>query len=387
MVYFQLFALCLVYLLQNGVSLPQIALLQGAYSLIVLLFEFPTAVFADSYSRKLSVILGVVCSSMLYIFYLYPEYFYLLLIGQILYSLGLVLISGAFEGWVINEIEVTKNTYKDYAHLWTEIQGIGSIITGGIALYLLYLGFGYNVLLIGSFFIINMCALVFVFCREKPNMNTITFKFLFDNAKKSFLMLRNHGKMYIFIFLAFTLGMQIIYHFWQPLFSNLEKNIASNLSGKQLITLFIVYTVTFLSQFISNNIYRKYIPEKYYFTSGSVLAFNASLCILVCIIIVDINIFVAIIFYGFMQGSTSLIPIIIRSYYIKRFAPENISAIFAFLNMISRFGAVILLGLISLQNEILDVKYLFIISVTMFFIIGISLIIERIAKAKTTTIN
>ena len=47
-----------LYLLSTGIKLPQLAILQIVYSLTVLFMEFPTGILADTYSRKISVLIS-----------------------------------------------------------------------------------------------------------------------------------------------------------------------------------------------------------------------------------------------------------------------------------------------------------------------------------------
>lgn len=63
--YSMLHSILTVILLAKGLTLSQILLIQSAYSIAIVLFEFPSGLLADNYSRKnlysLSKVFLIVC--------------------------------------------------------------------------------------------------------------------------------------------------------------------------------------------------------------------------------------------------------------------------------------------------------------------------------------
>ena len=73
--------------------------LEGTY----FLFEIPTGVIADVYSRRLSVIVGTALLGAGLLVVATPS-FAVILLGNVIMGIGYTLISGALEAWVVDEI-------------------------------------------------------------------------------------------------------------------------------------------------------------------------------------------------------------------------------------------------------------------------------------------
>ncbi|MGF7157549.1 hypothetical protein GGR09_000911 [Bartonella heixiaziensis] len=56
-----------IFLISMDVTLPQLALLQIAFSVTVLFLDFPCAIFADRYRCKYSVTVGVFMTGLFYL--------------------------------------------------------------------------------------------------------------------------------------------------------------------------------------------------------------------------------------------------------------------------------------------------------------------------------
>src|SRR5512145_1039677 len=82
----------------------QLVLVGTTVEVTILLFEIPTGVVADAYSRRLSVILGYFIMGWTFIIEgLYPAFLPIIL-AQILWGLGYTFTSGATQAWLSDEI-------------------------------------------------------------------------------------------------------------------------------------------------------------------------------------------------------------------------------------------------------------------------------------------
>ena len=79
----------------KGLSLTQIMILQGTYSLFVALFEIPSGFFADIYGRKNSLVIGSIFLFLGYLIFSFFSGFNEFLFAEILLGIGGSLISGA----------------------------------------------------------------------------------------------------------------------------------------------------------------------------------------------------------------------------------------------------------------------------------------------------
>jgi MFS transporter, DHA3 family, tetracycline resistance protein len=86
----------------------QIVLIGTLFEVTIFLFEIPTGVVADVYSRRLSIILGVGITGVgLLIEGIFPI-FAAILIAQLLSGIGATLMSGAIQAWITDEIGVER---------------------------------------------------------------------------------------------------------------------------------------------------------------------------------------------------------------------------------------------------------------------------------------
>jgi MFS transporter, DHA3 family, tetracycline resistance protein len=87
-----------------GLTPLQLVLVGTVMEITVFLFEIPTGIVADVYSRRLSILIGTVIIGVSYVVQgLFPV-FEVILIGQVLWGLGYTFTSGAYEAWMVDEL-------------------------------------------------------------------------------------------------------------------------------------------------------------------------------------------------------------------------------------------------------------------------------------------
>ncbi|WP_404978435.1 MULTISPECIES: hypothetical protein [unclassified Bartonella] len=88
------------------------ALLQVAFSLNILLLDFPYAVLLDKYRRKYSVMAWGIMTGTFYLLCLKAPNITILIIAQILYSAGICLIASAIDGWIFYSLGNKKDRFS-----------------------------------------------------------------------------------------------------------------------------------------------------------------------------------------------------------------------------------------------------------------------------------
>jgi MFS transporter, DHA3 family, tetracycline resistance protein len=98
------FTVWAVYLVQDvGVNPFELVLLGTVSEIAIFLFEVPTGVVADTYSRRLSIIIGLLVSgAAIVVVGLVPVY-WVILVAAILRGIGGTFLSGAWEAWITDE--------------------------------------------------------------------------------------------------------------------------------------------------------------------------------------------------------------------------------------------------------------------------------------------
>jgi len=82
----------------------QLVLVGTTLEAAILLFEVPTGVVADVYSRRLSVIVGVVMIGLGFILEGSIPLFWTILLAQVIWGVGYTFTSGATQAWITDEI-------------------------------------------------------------------------------------------------------------------------------------------------------------------------------------------------------------------------------------------------------------------------------------------
>ncbi|MBN1316781.1 MAG: MFS transporter [Anaerolineales bacterium] len=82
----------------------QLALISTVFPVIIMLFEIPTGIVADVFSRRLSVIIGFVLMGFgAFIEGILPVFEWVLL-AQVVWGIGYTFISGALDAWIADEV-------------------------------------------------------------------------------------------------------------------------------------------------------------------------------------------------------------------------------------------------------------------------------------------
>ncbi|MDA1073325.1 MAG: MFS transporter [Proteobacteria bacterium] len=89
-----------------GLDPLQMVLVGTVLEASVFLFEIPTGIVADLYSRRLSVVIGHVLVGAGFLIIGFTESFAVVLLSQVIWGIGATFISGAFVAWLSGEIGV-----------------------------------------------------------------------------------------------------------------------------------------------------------------------------------------------------------------------------------------------------------------------------------------
>tara|TARA_R110002072_G_scaffold1780_9_gene14738 strand:+ start:17454 stop:18617 length:1164 start_codon:yes stop_codon:yes gene_type:complete len=91
-----------------GLDPLQMVLVGTILELSTFLFEIPTGVVADVYSRRLSMIIGYVMTGLGYGLIAFFPSFEMILLSQVIWGIGFTFLSGASQAWISDEIGVER---------------------------------------------------------------------------------------------------------------------------------------------------------------------------------------------------------------------------------------------------------------------------------------
>lgn len=343
-----------IYLISSGITIKQIALLQAIFTITILISEIPIAIFSDTYSRKLSVLIGTALSILFYICCLYSPNIIILSLGEIFYGLAASFISGAIDGWIINKLD-NNDEYTYYSFLSKRVFSIGSIFAGLSSYLLYYIYKNYNLLYIVSFVLIGFNLIIYMIIPQPPKYHKKLQEIKFDIK---FIVKRN-VVFYIITSILITMSMQILYHYWQPIMVFNEDNSHLLLS--------ICYFGVFASQYIFS---RLFMNKTNLFKNNLILSKMIILLLALIFFFKYIELkYLSIIPYIIMFGAISTIPIILRNSFVKNNSEmnNNISTVLSTFSFIERIFSLFLLAGIYIYPYTINVIYLLFIPIVLIF--------------------
>ena len=146
---------------EAGLDPFELVLVGTALELSVFLFEIPTGVVADVYSRRLSIAIGYVGIGCGFLIESLNPRFAVILLGQLVWGLGYTFTSGATQAWLVDEVGQegvgTAFLRGSQAAQGGALLGIGvAVILGHDALYLPLMTAGLGFLLLAAFVALAM---------------------------------------------------------------------------------------------------------------------------------------------------------------------------------------------------------------------------------------
>ncbi len=212
----------------HGATVQTVSLFVGLSSLITLLFEFPSGVFADLFGRKRSFVLAVVLQMATYALLLWFRSALALAIGMILYGLSRAFVSGSIEALVIDEADGKAALVKVTSKLnvlesaGLAIGALGSGVLATLAPHYaanILLGLaGYGVVLLLTQLTVTESPHIDRSPSEKPRLK--------EHLQKSFSFVwESKIARMLFVLTAVTsFAMVTVETFWQPAFRAFSSN-------------------------------------------------------------------------------------------------------------------------------------------------------------------
>ena len=183
----------------------QLILVGTTLELACFIFEIPTGIVADVYSRKLSIVIGGVLTGVGFILEGSISSFIFVLVAQIVWGLGSTFISGSLEAWIAEE---EKNKDLDEIYIKGAQAGqIGSVIGIVLSTVIANLSVRLPIIVSGVLFII-LALFLWLYMPEnnfKPSVpgDLNTFKKMVYTFKSGLKFVKS--KSIIMILLAVTL--------------------------------------------------------------------------------------------------------------------------------------------------------------------------------------
>jgi len=110
---------------ENGLTLKDVFLLQGIYSIAVVLLEIPSGYFADVWGRKNTIIIGSIFGTIGFITYSLTGGFWGFLVAELILGVGQSFISGSDSALLYDSLLIEKKE-KEYIKVEGRVISIGN---------------------------------------------------------------------------------------------------------------------------------------------------------------------------------------------------------------------------------------------------------------------
>lgn len=336
-----------VILLAKGLSLSQILIIQSAYSIAIVLFEFPSGLLADNYSRKNLYSLSKLFLIIMFLIVLFSNQFYLIFAAWFCYGIAAALDSGTLDAYIINQLKLAHHgaELRKFLALSNRLEIVGLLLgssLGGI----LYHFIGINIYVLGTVFLVVSPLISFFFFKETTKSDSLQDSHVMILKKQitdSFKELRKQPRLSLILIFDFLTQIFFQTHFqlWQSFF--LSKGIDSQYFPFFYITFQVI---TLFSYSINIDGVKKYT---------GVLKFSPLIVFLpLTFFLGKIEIFLTA--YFIFVFVFYVIEFILNYQFNKMVSVENISSLISFKSTVSRIGSVLLLCILSFMVKQMSVS-------------------------------
>lgn len=336
-----------VILLAKGLSLSQILIIQSAYSIAIVLFEFPSGLLADNYSRKNLYSLSKLFLIIMFLIVLFSNQFYLIFAAWFCYGIAAALDSGTLDAYIINQLKLAHHgaELRKFLALSNRLEIVGLLLgssLGGI----LYHFIGINIYVLGTVFLVASTLISFFFFKETTKSDSLQDSHVMILKKQitdSFKELRKQPRLSLILIFDFLTQIFFQTHFqlWQSFF--LSKGIDSQYFPFFYITFQVI---TLFSYSINIDGVKKYT---------GVLKFSPLIVFLpLTFFLGKIEIFLTA--YFIFVFVFYVIEFILNYQFNKMVSVENLSSLISFKSTVSRIGSVLLLCILSFMVKQMSVS-------------------------------
>jgi DHA3 family tetracycline resistance protein-like MFS transporter len=192
-----------------GLDPLQLVLVGTTLEVTAFVFEIPTGVVADIYSRRLSVVIGTFLFGLGFLVEGLFPLFVVVLLSQVIWGLGWTFISGAHVAWITDEVG-TENAGPIFLRS-TQLRQIGNVL--GIPIFILLANINYQVpIIVGGVLFLGLGAFRWLAMDEKGFSPTRkeereTWKAMITTTREGFRLTRSRPELWAYIGIAIFVGL------------------------------------------------------------------------------------------------------------------------------------------------------------------------------------
>lgn len=355
-------AVLTIILINKGLSLKDIAIVQICYMAAIIIFEFPSGIISDIFDRKIVYLVSIFLLMISYFIIFKASSFVLLCISWFIYGMSAAINTGTIDISFTKLYQNNSKKLKAFISFVKMILSIGAILGGYIG-SVLYLYIDIKIYLI-SLLIYLISSLITIFfipndknTDHKHNKEDLTL-YLIKFFKKIIILLKSKELLAVFILnSSIQFFYQPFYLYWQAIF--IDKNISISIFG-------IIYVLFRVSDIIGAWIFRKIKHSKY--DIYVILAIIFLLSVLIKIVL-HIYIFITIIIFLVILISVYSNNL---EYFLKKNVDSKVLGTLTSINStLSRIFSFLALGICSILTNFISAINTFVLLILIFCTLSI----------------
>jgi len=206
----------MVYLLSLNFTLFQIGLFQTILNMTMMITEVPTGIIGDKAGKRNSLIMGNICIIIYYLFLLISDSSNILIMGYVLYGIGLSFISGSDQALLYENTKVENGNYQKNLGLYSGLAVMGLAISSLLGGKLQY--FSWDYIFIGG--ILFQILSIFILLSLKKDSSKVSENKPNIIAEFKVLIKSNKSLKYLLFSIAiFQAVLSTLFNFGQALLS------------------------------------------------------------------------------------------------------------------------------------------------------------------------
>lgn len=359
-----------VLLLSRGLNISDIVLVQLFFNVAIVLFEFPSGVLADLYSRKFLYMFSNLFLIIFFVIVYFSSNIFMLATAWFVYGLSNALSSGTIDAQLVNDI---KRENDNLLHIFIrnvqQLNMIGLILGSSIGSFL-YFTIGANIYVLG---IIMTVIAILVVLPFKNNQTVITNE---NNKLKAHLSQVFNDIKESKIIQLLTISTMISQIFMQTHFQLWQNYLLDISINKKILFIFYILfqAIGFFIIYVPLFMVDRIIKKRYIFI----------IVIIPMILLIGMKAKYSIVIYCVITAIFTLINFYINTNFSKFVSEKNISSITSFRGTITRITSIIILALSGLMLKFMTTTLVIIVNFLIATIIIVYLL-NKITQLKNKT--
>lgn len=351
-------AILTILLLNKGINVSQILLVQAAYNLAIIIFEFPSGVIADNFSRKNLFIFSRVLMIVMFTIIIFFNSLYLMMSAWFIYGISEALASGTLESQIVNDLKNMnqKDHIEEFISKSNTIRLISMVFGSTIGSFMFY-KIGQNIYLLSILLTLISIFIIMFFFINYQHMPERKVRIRI-HIEESIKELKENKFLKKSMYLSFLSQIFFQTHFqlWQYLF--LQKSISEYYFPYVYIIFQLISIIAYNNPLRINRNLTKYNRIKVFITS------------LLPIFLLSSNSLVFFIIYATFVFIFTFFQYVSSTLMAKNVSLEKISSVTSLSSFISRIASMSTLLLTSFLLQYVHVEYIVIVNFIVSFLLS-----------------